>query len=186
MLASSDEILIERIASGDHAAMQALFVRHNVPVFRYLARMVRNDALADDLIGDTFLEVWQRAGRFEGRSTVSTWLIGIARFKALSALRRRSDQALDDETTEAIEDKADTPEIAEQKRDKSQVLRRCVAALSRQHGEIIDLVYYHEKSIEEVAELVGIPENTVKTRLFHARKRLAEMAQAQGLDRGWP
>ena len=181
-----DETLIQRIAAGDRSAMQVLYARHSVRVFRYVLRLVRDQALADDLIGDTFLDVWQQAGRFEGRASVSTWLIGIARFKALSALRRRSHKSLDEETTNELPDEADDPETVEQKRGKSRVLRDCINALSRDHREIIDLVYYHEKSIDEVATLVGIPENTVKTRLFHARKRLAEMAKTQGLDRGWP
>lgn len=186
MNAASDEDLIKRIAKGDKLAMQVLFSRHNVRVFRYLVRLVKSEALADDLIGDTFLDVWQQAGRFEGRSSVSTWLMGIARFKALSALRKRKHQSLDDEVAEAIVDESDDPEVVEQKRDKGTVLRRCIEALSLDHREIVDLVYYHEKSLEEVAGLLGIPENTAKTRLFYARKRLAEIAKTQGLDRGWP
>jgi RNA polymerase sigma-70 factor, ECF subfamily len=65
-------------------------------------------------------------------------------------------------------------------------LRKCLTGLSAEHGEIIDLVYYHEKSVEEVAEIVGIPENTVKTRLFYARKKLAGLLKAAGVERGWP
>jgi RNA polymerase sigma-70 factor (ECF subfamily) len=73
-----------------------------------------------------------------------------------------------------------------QKKDKSGLLRKCLEQLSREHREVIDLVYYHEKSIEEVAEIVGIPEATVKTRMFYARKKLSELLKAAGLDRGWP
>ncbi len=183
----SDDGLIKRIAAGDREAMRVLFNKHNAPVFRYLKRMVRNDALADDLINDVFLDVWQQAGRFEGRSSVSTWLIGIARFKALSALRKPRHSSLDEhQVAETIEDGADNPEVVRQKQDKSNVLRRCLTLLSREHSEIVDLVYYHEMSIDEAAGVIGIPENTVKTRLFYARKRLAEIAKDNGLDRGWP
>ena len=73
-----------------------------------------------------------------------------------------------------------------QKKDTGEALRKCLTALSREHREIVDLVYYHEKSVEEVAEIVGIPENTVKTRLFYARKKLAELLKAAGIERGWP
>ena len=117
---------------------------------------------------------------------MSTWLLAIARYKALSALRRRPDEALDEEAVAAIEDPADDPEVAIQKKDKGAVLRECLTKLSAEHREIIDLVYYHEKSVEEVAEIVGIPENTVKTRMFYARKRLSELLKAAGIDRGWP
>jgi RNA polymerase sigma-70 factor, ECF subfamily len=186
MQTTSDEVLIGRIANGDRLAMQVLFARHHIRVYRFMLRMVRNEATAEDLISEVFLDVWRQAEKFEGRSTVSTWMLGIARFKALSALRRRSDEQLDDETAGAIEDQADDPEIALAKKDKSAVLRQCLTKLSAEHREIVDLVYYHEKSVEEVAGIVGIPEATVKTRMFHARKKLSELLKEQGIDRGWP
>jgi RNA polymerase sigma-70 factor (ECF subfamily) len=186
MQATSDEILIGRIASGDRLAMQVLFARHHVRVFRFVLRLVRDESRAEDLISEVFLDVWRQAGKFEGRSAVSTWLLAIARFKALSALRRRTDAELDEETAEAIEDTSDDPEVALGKKDKSAVIRMCLVHLSAEHREIIDLVYYHEKSVEEVAAIVGIPENTVKTRMFYARKRLADLLKAAGIERGWP
>src|SRR5437016_5677811 len=186
MQATSDEVLIGRVASGDRLAMQVLFARHHVRVYRFVLRVVRDETKAEDLISEVFLDVWRQADRFEGRSAVSTWLLAIARFKSLSVLRRRPEQELDDEKAAAIEDTADNPEIVAQKKDKSELLRKCLTALSADHREIIDLVYYHEKSVEEVAEIVGIPENTVKTRMFYARKKLGELLKAAGVERGWP
>src|SRR2546421_7265561 len=184
MQSTSDEVLIGRIANGDRLAMQVLYARHHVRVFRFVVRLVRDESTAEDLISEVFLDVWRQAGRFEGRSAVSTWLLAIARFKSLSALRRRPDEELDEETAGAIEDPADDPATALEKKDKSVMLRKCLAGLSAEHREIIDLVYYHEKSVEEVAEIVGIPENTVKTRMFYARKRLAELLKSEGIERG--
>jgi RNA polymerase sigma-70 factor (ECF subfamily) len=186
MQPTSDEALIGRIAAGDKLAMQVLFARHHVRVYRFVLRLVRNQTLAEDLISEVFLDVWRQAGRFEARSAVSTWLLAIARFKALSSLRKRSEEELDEEAAAAVEDPGDDPEVAVQKKDKSEVLRKCIAQLSAEHREIVDLVYYHEKSVEEVAQIVGIPENTVKTRMFYARKRLSELLKAAGVDRGWP
>ena len=186
MQSTSDEVLIGRVAGGDRLAMQVLFARHHVRVYRFVLRMVRNQATAEDLISEVFLDVWRQAGKFEGRSAVSTWLLSIARFKALSALRRRPDEELDEEAAEQIEDTADDPEAALEKKDKAAILRQCLTALSADHREIIDLVYYHEKSVEEVAEIVGIPEATVKTRMFYARKKLSELLKERGIDRGWP
>ena len=186
MQTTSDEVLISRIAGGDRLAMQVLFARHHVRVYRFVLRLVRNEATAVDLISDVFLDVWRQAGKFEGRSQVSTWLLSIARFKALSQLRRKPEDELDDETAEAIVDTADDPETALEKTDKGALLRKCMSGLSAEHREIIDLVYYHEKSVEEVAEIVGIPEATVKTRMFYARKKMAELLKEQGVDRGWP
>ena len=186
MQATADEVLIGRIASGDRLAMQVLFARHHLRVYRFILRLMRDESVAEDLISEVFLDVWRQADRFEGRSAVSTWLLAIARFKALSALRRKPDQELDDETAEAIEDPTDDPEAALGKKDKAAAMRKCLAGLSAEHREIIDLVYYHEKSVEEVAVIVGIPEATVKTRMFYARKKLGELLKAAGIERGWP
>jgi RNA polymerase sigma-70 factor (ECF subfamily) len=186
MQAPADETLIGQIARGDRLAMQVLFSRHHVRIYRFVLRVVRDEMAAEDVIGEVFLDVWRQASRFEGRSAVSTWLMAIARFKALSFLRKRRDDALDEQAAESIEEPSDDPELTVAKQDKGEKLRACLAGLSREHREIIDLVYYHEKSVEEVALIVGIPENTVKTRMFYARKKLGELCRMAGLDRGWP
>ena len=89
---------------------------------------------------------------------------------------------MDEDAALEIEDLADNPEMTLEKKDRSAVIRKCLMGLSAEHREIIDLVYYHEKSVEEVAKIVGIPENTVKTRMFYARKKLAETLKAAGLE----
>ena len=184
--ATEDGELIARIAKGDRSAMRLLFGRHQLRVHRFVCGMVRDASLAEDLVNEVFLEVWKQAGRFEGRSSVSTWLLGIARFKALSSRRRRSEAELDEEAADAIADDADTPEVVAQKNDKGQALRACINALPPEHKVVVDLVYYQEKTIEEAAGILSIPEATVKTRMFYARKKLADMMTAAGIDRGWP
>src|SRR5271154_4082255 len=186
MQAPADELLIGRIARGDRLAMQVLFARHHVRIYRFVLRLLHDEMAAEDVIGEVFLDVWRQANRFENRSAVSTWLIAIARFKALSMLRRRREDGLDEQAAEAIEDVSDNPGLSVAKLDKGETLRKCLTALSPEHREIIDLVYYHEKSVEEVARIVGIPENTVKTRMFYARKKLGELCRVAGIDRGWP
>jgi len=180
---SADHDLLKRIAAGDKLAMRALFARHNVYVYRFVLRLIGDEALADDLVSEVFIDVWRNASRFEGRSQVSTWIMAIARFKALSSLRRRKDDELDDAEAATIPDTADDPEIAVQKKDCLAILRKCMSHLSRDHREIIDLVYFHEKTVEEAAEIVGVPENTAKTRMFHARKRMSQLLQQAGIDR---
>jgi RNA polymerase sigma-70 factor (ECF subfamily) len=106
--------------------------------------------------------------------------------KALSRLRKRGDEALDDTTAAAIADPADDPEAATAKKQQGAILRHCLARLSPRHREIIDLVYYQGMAIREIAAIVGIPENTVKTRMFHARKQLAVLLEAAGVDRDRP
>lgn len=182
---TSDETLLGLIAAQDKDAMRLLFTRHHVRVFRFLHRLVSNEAAAEELVTEVFLDVWRNAARFEGRAQVATWILGIARFKALSALRRRTLDELDEEVVEGIEDTADTPEAAFQKTERSAVLQDCLKQLSPAHREVVDLIYYHEQSIDEVARIIGVPENTVKTRVFHARKKLAELMAARGLDRAY-
>ena len=175
--ASSDEMLIVRIAGGDRLAMQTLFARHRTPVYRWLLRLVGNETVAEDLLSDVFLDVWRQAGRFQGRSAVSTWLLAIARFKALSTRRTRKDAELDETIEATVADPADDPEVMLAKKHRDQVLREALNELSPEHKEIIDLVYYHEKSVDECAQILGVPSGTVKTRMFYARKKLAEMVK---------
>ena len=173
---ASDEVLIRRIGGGDQLAMQTLFVRHRVALYRWLLRLVGDEALAEDLLSDVFLDVWRQAAKFEARSSVSTWLLAIARYKTLSARRRRIDAELDEEVF--IADPADNPELVLQKKNQAELVRHSLARLSPEHGEVIDLVYYHGKSVREVAEIVGVAAATVKTRMFYARKKLAELFEA--------
>ncbi|MGA7431639.1 MAG: sigma-70 family RNA polymerase sigma factor [Xanthobacteraceae bacterium] len=182
----ADEVLIAKIAKGDRSAMEVLFTRYRVRVFKFVLRMMRNEAIAEELNSDVFLDVWRQAGTFEGRSAVSTWIFSIARFKALNALQRRGEEELDDDKADAIEDDADDPETVLAKKDKAAVLRQCLVELSAEHREIVSLVYYQHKSVEEVSGIVGIPEATVKTRMFYARKKLSELLAERGIERGWP
>ncbi|MEW9806268.1 sigma-70 family RNA polymerase sigma factor [Mesorhizobium sp. ZMM04-5] len=182
----SDHELVARVAGGDRAAVRLLFTRHHARVYRFVARQTGSEMMADDIANEVFLEVWRQAAAFEGRSEVSTWLLGIARFKALSALRKKKEEWLDDADAAAIPDSADTPEVAVMKDDKASALRRMVNALPEEHRSVIDLAYYHAKSVAEVAEILSIPVATVKTRMFYARKKLGEALQAAGFERGWP
>ncbi len=179
--ATPDDALIERIAAGDKLAMQVVFARHHVRVFRFVLGLVKDRTMAEDIIGDVFLDVWRHAPTFEARSAVATWLLGIARYKALSALRSRRAHAPLEEAAE-IADAADSPETAVHTKDRGEIIRTCLEALSPEHREIIDLAYYHERSVDEVAEIVGVPLSTVRTRMFYARKHLGVLLSKAGID----
>ncbi|HZN29679.1 MAG TPA: sigma-70 family RNA polymerase sigma factor [Xanthobacteraceae bacterium] len=178
---TSDEALVELIADGDKRAMQVLYGRHNVRVFRFIVRLTGNTTLAEDLVSEVFLDVWRQADSFEAKCQVSTWVLAIARYKALSALRRRSDEQLDDVMAETIEDTADDPETVVYNKDRSTLVQKCLAQLTPAHREVIDLVYYHEKSVDEVAQIVGVPAATVKTRMFYARNKMADLLKQSGV-----
>jgi len=181
--ATSDEMLLESISDGNRTAMHILYCRHNVRVYRFILRIVRDATTAEDLVSQVFLDVWRTAGQFQGRSQVSTWLLSIARFKALTAMRQRRFEDIDQEDVREIPDGSDTPEASLDRSDTSAILRACVQKLSPAHREIINLVYYHEKSVEEVGQIIGIPQSTVKTRMFYARKQLAELLKGCGVER---
>ena len=183
---TDDRTLITRIADQDQVALRALLGRHQLRVYRFVLRIVRREAVAEEVTNEVFLEAWRNAASYEARSSVGTWLLSIAHNRAVSVLRRRREEAIDDDAAGAIADDGDNPEVVTQKLDKAAQMRRCIAELSVEHRTIIDLVYYHEKSINEVSEILGIPLNTVKTRMFYARKKLSELLAAAGIDRGWP
>ena len=180
--ATTDDMLLESIADGGRTAMHILYSRHNVRVYRFILRIVRDSSIAEDLVSQVFLDVWRTAKQFEGRSQVSTWLLSIARFKALTALRQRRFEDIDQEEVREIADNSETPEASLERSTTNAILRACVAKLSPAHREIINLVYYHEKSVEEVGQIIGIPQSTVKTRMFYARKQLAELLRGAGID----
>jgi RNA polymerase sigma-70 factor (ECF subfamily) len=180
---TSDETLVALIAQRDKRALQQLYSRHHIRIYRFALRFLNDEAAAEDTVSEVFIDVWRQAERFEGRSQVTTWLLAIARNKALSLLRRRSSEELDDEVAEFIEDPSDNPEAAMLKSQRASVLQDCLTQLSPAHREIVDLVYYHEKSVEEVAEIISVPANTVKTRMFYARKRIGELMAAKGISR---
>jgi len=175
---SSDATLIARVATGNRLAMQVLFARHHARVYRFILRLVGSEAAAEDLTSEVFLCVWRQAPQFAARSSVTTWLLAIARYKAIAELRRRP---VSDVVSAQTSNPADDPEASLAIKHRGEILRNCLTRLSPRHREIIDLVYYHEKSVREAAEILGVPGNTVKTRMFHARKRLSRLLAEHGV-----
>src|SRR5262249_12487629 len=178
---AADAVLMQRVATADRGAMHALFSQHHLAVYRFVLQRLQDKALAEDVTSEVFLDVWRHADRFEGRSAVLTWILAIARHKTFSApgkthLQLDGDGAIGDESV-------DGPDAPLQARDRNAVLRRCMTRLSAEHREVIDLVYYQEQSMESVATILGIPRSTAKTRVFYARKRLADELKKSGVDR---
>ena len=181
----TDEGLVQSIAAGDQFAMQLLFTRHRDKVNRFIQRFTRDESLTEDALSEVFLDVWRKAGSFKGECQVATWLLAIARNKTLALLRQRKFLALDETEAGLIEDPTDNPESALVKKSYSTLLQKCLNALSPNHRKIIDLVYYQSKSIQEAAEIVGIPLNTVKTRIFYARNQLGKVLKQAGVEHAY-
>jgi RNA polymerase sigma-70 factor (ECF subfamily) len=176
-----DQALLESIAAGDKLAMQVLFQRHNVRVYRFMLRLIGNPSVAEEIVSEVFLNVWRHAGSFDGKCQVTTWLLAIARHKALSALRRQPEAQLDEDMAATLADPGEDAETVLDRKERSKIIRACLTQLSPAHREIIDLVYYHEKSVEEVARIVDAPKSTVKTRMFYARSHMAKLLAAAGV-----
>jgi RNA polymerase sigma-70 factor (ECF subfamily) len=174
--------LVEKVAGGDHVAFRWLFRRFQRPVHAYLSRLVRLSHIADELMNETMLELWKGAGRFGGRSTVSTWLFGIARHKAIDHLRRAREGSLDEEAFAEVPDPSPSPEDALGRASVADLVGKLMNRLSVEHREVLHLAYREELSVEEIADLVDCPVNTVKTRMFYARKRLKTLLAESGVE----
>lgn len=179
----NDEVnqLLVRIGREDQAAFRQLYKAFSRKVYAYVLNMLNDHARAEEVVADTLYEVWRHPDRFRGESKFSTWLLGIARRKALMVYRaRRPDELHGDLDDIAETTAADTPEpyaelAGKQRREGVQ---HCMGKLSEEHRECLHLVFYEGMGVAEVAEIQNCPEGTVKTRLFHARKKIKNCLEA--------
>lgn len=163
---------IRQIADGDRRAFEKLYEVYGPRVFRFAIRMVREETKAEEVVNDVMFEVWKSAGRFEARSKPSTWILGIARFRALNAIRGKKleTQELDDALPIA-DPSEDAGELLDRRSQVEQV-KQALAQLSPEHREVVELTYFQGCSYKEIAKIAGCPEGTVKTRMYHAKRRL--------------
>ena len=176
-----ETVWIRKIASGDRAAFEELFLAYKRRLLGYLYRMTGDAARAEELASDVLVEVWKSAGRFQARSSVSTWIFGIAHHKAVDELRRRSGQGTSVEVPEDLVDSAESPERAAIVDDRNIRLRAVLQQLTPEHREVLELTFFQGRLVEEIAGILSCPVNTVKTRMFYARKKLRELLAAARL-----
>jgi RNA polymerase sigma-70 factor (ECF subfamily) len=173
----NDEVLrlLAQIAQGDESAFKTLYRAFSRRLYAYVLRQLGDPAQAEEIVADTLYEVWKQPARFRGEAQFSTWLIGVARNKVLMAWRGRRPDALHEDIDDFAEliagdDHSGFDALAESQRNEG--VRHCIGKLSSEHRECIHLVFYEGQTCADVARVQGCPEGTVKTRLFHARKRL--------------
>jgi len=174
--AASQELqCIRDIASGDRRAFERLYRDYAPRVFRFAFRMINDRTKAEEVTNDVMLEVWKGAARFEGRSSPSTWILGIARHRTLNAVRGKHLQvtALDDAAE--VADDAPTAEAGIDKLAVTQRLRVALEQLPPEQREVVEMTYLDELSYKQIAEIAHCPENTVKTRMFHAKRKLGPL-----------
>ncbi len=184
MITDSDAaILLNRIATGSETALAEFYRAFEHSIYRYAHLKLNDYHEAADILNEVMLEVWNGAARFEGRSRVSTWVLGITRHKVLDRLRARRPESSDADSMAGIEDTSTPGPLANTAAaEQADWIRRCLQELSEPHREVVHLTFYQGLSYPEIAVIAGCPEGTVKTRMFHAKKalqRCLEHIQAQ-------
>jgi RNA polymerase sigma factor (sigma-70 family) len=178
-----DFTLIRRVAANDRQAFEILYYRYGRRLYGYLSKFLRQPETVEEVLDDVMFVVWQKAGRFDYTSRLSTWIFGIAYHKMLKALAR-APKAPADPGSAAPEcsDQGD-PEGIIERQELRQTLAGALQALSPEQRAVVELTFYHEYSYQEIAAMTKCPVNTVKTRMFHARRRLAQLLVGLGLSR---
>ncbi len=172
---------IWRIADGDRDAFEKLYAAWQTRLFRYLFRMVGDTGTAEELTNDTMVAAWKSAGSFKGQSKASTWLFGIARNKALNVLRQRQPLTVEVESAMAVAASAAGPEQSVMRGRLQETMKHALQELSQEHREVMELTFYQELSYQEIAAIIECPVNTVKTRMFYAKKKLQEILERRGI-----
>jgi RNA polymerase sigma-70 factor (ECF subfamily) len=177
----ADEALIRRVAEGDRRAFDQLYRNYHPRITRFLFNLLRRPQLVEEVLNDTMLVVWNRPGAYNGASRVSTWIFAIAYRKALKALKRLDEPAPDPNPEGRRSDEA-SPEKQAEDRQIRELLVRAIGALSHDHRAVVDLAYFHGVGYREIAQIMGCPVDTVKTRMYHARRHLKRTLAGSSAD----
>ena len=174
---SEDAQLLKLIQAGDRDAFSTLYLKYQPRFLKYCTRVLQNDvALAADIVDEAMIEIWKSAGNFAGKSLPSTWMYSIMRFRLIGYLRKNKEILLEDDSVAMnMEDTALRPDEELELSQANLSLVTQMGQLSDKHREVLELVYFKELSVREVAVALGISEGTVKTRMFYARKHLKEI-----------
>lgn len=176
--------LLKAVSQGSEAAIRELYTTYSRRIYAFALHRIGDPGLAEEIVVDTMHEVWKRPDRFRGESRFSTWLLGVARYKILTAQRSRGTDH-DELDEELPSTDAGAFEVLAQKQRREGV-QHCMGKLSDEHRECLHLVFFEGMSLKEVAEVQDAPENTIKTRLFHARQKIKNclrlLMQSEGIS----
>ena len=180
-----DDELLTHTAAGDSQAFEVLYKRYENRLYQYLRMTINDDTLAEDILVEVMVAIWEGAKKFKGASKISTWMFGIARHKALDALRSRTrtearSESLDNHVE--LPDQADGPGDHAERNATGTILQKGIQMLSLEHQEVVYLAFYEGMSYHEISTLIKTPVNTVKTRVYYAKQRLKGVLQELGLS----
>lgn len=184
----SDSELLAAVAAGQQAAFDQLYSLYEQRVFQYVCTLVYERALAEEIVGDTMMAIWRGAGTFAHTSRVSTWIFGIARHKALDAMRRtgRHQREIDLDGAAELPHTGESPLESVHRKQVASQTQRALTSLTQEHQEILRLVFYEELPYEDIAALLAIPTNTVKTRVYyakqHLKRQLVQLGQKESIQ----
>jgi RNA polymerase sigma factor (sigma-70 family) len=173
--------LLESIRGGDCKAFEQLYRLYHPRLTRFIMNLVRRPQLVEEVLNDTLMVVWERADSFNGASKLSTWIFGIGYRKAMKALRRQQDPLDDPEADRRPSPMPDPEQELSQSRNHL-LLRSAMNELSADHRAVVDLTYFHEMGYREIADILNCPVDTVKTRMFHARRHLRKRMDGELAD----
>jgi RNA polymerase sigma factor (sigma-70 family) len=173
--------LLHRIGRRDLKAFEEIYRAYHPRLARFLGIILRRPHLIEEVLNDTMLVVWKQPERYNGRSKVSTWIFAIAYRNALKALRRHDEPVEDKQAARRASSEAG-PERQVEHRQTHEALLSAINELSADHRAVVDLTYFHEIGYREIAELMNCPVDTVKTRMFHARRHLRKKLSGQLTD----
>lgn len=173
--------LFARVIGGDRAAFEELYRLYHPRLTRFLLNLIRRPTLVEEVLNDTMMVVWDRADSFNGASKLSTWIFAIAYRKAMKGLKRQ-DEAVEDKDADNRASAEASPEDESSRHRINALLMRAMDELSPAHRAVVDLTYFHELGYREIATILECPVDTVKTRMFHARRHLRRRLAGQLAD----
>jgi RNA polymerase sigma-70 factor (ECF subfamily) len=167
----TDLELLAKVRAGDRSAFERLYRLYHPRLNRFLWTLMRRPTLVEEVLNDTMMVVWTRPDSFQGASKLSTWIFSIAYRKAMKGLRKQDEAVEDTEADRRVSTDAGPDESSSRARVR-QLLSQAVAELSPAHRAVVDLTYFHELGYRDIAVILECPVDTVKTRMFHARRHL--------------
>ncbi len=179
-----ETLWIQQIAAGDRSAFESLYRVYQARLYAFTYRILRDEGAAAEMTNDVMVTVWKQAAQFEGRSKPGTWIFGIAHHKALNELRRqRSRPAEAIEEAGAVPDPAEGAAAALERTDLRNKLKSAMLQLPAEQAEVLNLTFFQGLAYQEIADALECPLNTIKTRVFHAKKKLQPILEAMGIGR---
>lgn len=177
-----ERALLARIGERDEHALEELYRRFEPRIMAFAQQRLNDSAAASDTLNEVMLEIWKSASRFEGRSSVATWILSITRFRIIDRLRQRGGRVFEDIEESSLSDTSESAEAALASASDAQTVRTCIQQLPPKQRDAIHLAFFEDLSYAEIARVMDCPEGTVKTRVYHAKRALKACLAAGPLE----